>query len=150
MPAPKGNDFAVGNSGGGAPPLNVNAEVHAGFSDWEKHYERLWGEAKEDADEIAQEYVEISKADLPPEVIEEKAREYATLGHMWMCVTKDTFERGWVLEREETHEPTGETYTVHRRNPALRADIAISRRQRELARELRLYSTPDGRPWTEW
>lgn len=68
---------------------------------------------------------------------------------MWDCASVDSFERGWVLEHEETHEPTGETYTVYRLNAALWADLAISRRKRALARDLRVYRTPDGLPWDE-
>lgn len=148
--APLGNDNAVGNSGGGAPPLNSNAVVHAGFSNWEKHYERLRGEAKKWVDEIAEDHINRSKADLPEDVIESKAREVSTLAHMWRCASADSLKRGPVLEHEETHEPTGKTYTVHRLNPAFRADMAISRRELRLTRELRVYNTPDGRPWTEW
>lgn len=147
--APLRNNNAVGNSGGGAPPLNFNAEVHAGFSDWEKHYERLWGDAKEWVDELTKDYINRSRADLSDEEIEAKAREAGTLAHMWRCASADSFRRGWVLEHEETHETTGETYTVHRLNAALRADLAISRRKRRLARELRVYRTPDGLPHSE-
>lgn len=144
--APHGNDNAVGNSGGGAPVLNFNAGTHAGFSDVEKHYQRLWGDAKEWVDELAADYVEVSKANLPQTVIDGKACELATLSHLWRCTTVDTLDRGWVIEDEQTHEPTGQTYSVSRLNPALRAEMAISRRERELFRVLRLAPTPDGRP----
>jgi len=43
--APEGNQNAVGNAGGGAPPGNGNAVEHGGWSDPVKRYERL------DADE---------------------------------------------------------------------------------------------------
>lgn len=145
-----GNENAVGNSGGGAPPLNFNAGIHAGFSDVEKHYERLHSEVKQWVNDLAESYVAASKADLPREEIEAKARELATLTHMWRCAAADTLRRGWSLEYEETHEPTGKTYTVHRLNPALRADKAINRRCQRLMRELRVYNSPDGRPWDEW
>lgn len=71
--APLGNNNAVGNSGGGAPKGNFNAGIHAGFSDWRKHYERLWGEAKEWVDELTEDYIARSKADLPDREIEAKA-----------------------------------------------------------------------------
>lgn len=147
--APSGNDNAVGNSGGGAPKGNFNAGIHAGFSDWRKHYERLAPDAREWADKYAESLITRSKADLPDSEIETRAREAGTLAHMWDCAAVDTFERGWVIEREETHEPTGKIYTVARSNPALRAELAISRRKRAIARELRVYHTPDGLPHDE-
>jgi hypothetical protein len=147
--APPGNDNAVGNSGGGAPEGNFNAGIHAGFSDWRKHYERLTPDAKAWVDEHAESLITRSKADLTDSEIEAKAREAGTLAHMWRCATADSLKRGWVLESDETHEPTGKSYSVRRLNPALRADLAISRRIRALARELQVYHTPDGLPHHE-
>lgn len=148
--APTGNQNAVGNSGGGALPLNFNAGTHAGFSSVDKHYRRLYGEAKEEIDRLAAGYVEVSKANLPRAAIKEKARELATLDHLWACTTIDTLDRGLSIKTEETHEPTGQTYTVHRLNPAIRAEFANSSREFALWRELRLYPSPDGRPCSEW
>jgi hypothetical protein len=145
-----GNKNAVGNSGGGAPPLNANAVIHAGFSDPEKHYQRLEGEAKEWVDDLADSITEQSKAGFSPEETKRLARRIATLHHQWDCAAVDTLERGWVIEREETHEPAGKTYTVNRLNPALRAGRSMSRRKYRLYRTLRTYSIPDGRPWSEW
>lgn len=134
---------------GGAPKGNFNAGIHAGFSDWRKHYDRLGPDVREWVDNYADSLITRSKADLPDSEIEAKARETGTLAHMWRCASADSFKRGWVLESEETHEPTGKTYTIHRLNAALRADLAISRRKRALARELRVYRTPDGLPHSE-
>lgn len=145
-----GNDNAVGNSGGGAPPLNTNAQIHAGFANIEKHYQRLEGEEKEWVDNLAEAIAERSKADFSSTKRDRLALRIAILHHKWHCAVADTFDRGWVIEREETHEPTGETDTVRRLNPALRADLSMSRKMRRLYRTLRTYSTPDGRPWTEW
>jgi uncharacterized protein YjcR len=65
MPAPRNNDFAVGNSGGGAPEGNqnavgnsggappegnANAATHHGWSDLLKHYHRLTGDTQEFVD----------------------------------------------------------------------------------------------------
>jgi hypothetical protein len=40
MPAIRGNDYAVGNPGGGAPVDNDNAETHGLTGDPEKYYNR--------------------------------------------------------------------------------------------------------------
>lgn len=144
------NNNAVGNAGGGAPPLNTNAQIHAGFADVDKHYFRLEGDEKEWVNALAEAISERSKSDFSAKERNRLARKIATFHHQWHCAVTDTFQRGWVLEREETHEPTGKTYTVQRLNPATRADLMISHRMRRLYRLLRTYSTPDGRPWTEW
>lgn len=49
----------------------------------------------------------------------------------------DAPSRGIVVEREI--ERGGKTYTVDRRNPAFQAEITLTRRQREIAKELRLW-----------
>lgn len=136
--APAGNQNAGGNAGGGAPELNFNAGTHGGFSDWEKHYERLVGDDKRRVDERTAGYVDCSRANLPDMVIEGMARELATLSDMWYGTTLDTLDRGPVLEQEKTHEPTGQTYTVYRLNPAFRAEMANSAREFELWEDLHL------------
>lgn len=48
--APKGNSNTAGNSGGGAPVGNWNAAKHHGWSDPLKHYHRLAGDPKAKVD----------------------------------------------------------------------------------------------------
>jgi hypothetical protein len=145
-----GNTNAVGNSGGGAPPLNTNAMIHGGFSDPDKYYQRLDGEAKAWVDGLTDCIVARSKAEFTAAQTKRLARRAATLHHQWYSTAIDTRERGLVVERQETHEPTGTTSTVERVNPALLAGRWISRQGSRIHRTLRTYSTPDGRPWTEW
>jgi hypothetical protein len=53
--APTGNDNAVGNDGG-APAGNWNAAKHHGWSDPLKHYHRLAGEPRETVDRYIEEF----------------------------------------------------------------------------------------------
>jgi len=143
------NDFAEGNAGGGAPELNTNAEIHGGFGDWEKAYERfdadtrayvhkliecMRGEAKEHAPGV--------DADRRERLLKEKA----TLSILRRRAAADTLgtpknpvegARGLVIE--ETVDADGESYTVPKVNPAITAETKLSARQREIAKELKLW-----------
>lgn len=130
--APRENENAVGNSGGGAPELNFNAGTHGGFSDWKRHYERLAEDDKRRVDERTAGYIDCSRANLPDMVIEGTARELATLSDMWYGTTLNTLDRGPVIEHEKMYDLTEQTYTVYRLNPAFRAEIANSAREFEL------------------
>jgi hypothetical protein len=145
--APLGNDNAEGNPGGGAPSGNFNAGTHGAWSDWRKHYDRLVGDAKEYVDDLTNACIEKSKADLPDDIREEKARELATRYHLCDLAAVYVFEEGWGVEHEV--EFGDQTVTVLKVNPALSAEFRHKRRQRDLRRELRVYPSPDGRPWTE-
>ena len=144
--APLGNDNAVGNSGGGAPRLNSNAEIHGGFGEWRKVYDRLDGKTKEHTNLLIADLREIAREhapDIDPERREELIQEYATLSIMHEKASCDAFAfdtdgaRGFVIEEER--ESGGETYTSYKANPALRASRSHTARQRELSEELCLY-----------
>lgn len=141
------NDFAKGNPGGGAPEGNTNAETHGAWGNPHKVYERLEGESKAFVDWLMEDYLDRTKADLPADELEEKARELATYHILWRKAALDFFKCGCVLEDEIEYE--GETYTRKRVNPSMKADLRVSKKQRELMRELRVYGTPDGLPWNE-
>jgi hypothetical protein len=142
------NDYAEGNPGGGAPEGNANAEIHGGFSDWRKAYRRFDDETRAYVDRIAADWRETAAEHAPDVDADRRAelsREHATLSILHRRTTADTFAepdgsgpgRGFILE--EKREIGGETYTVEKANPALRAGASLSRRQREIAEELRLY-----------
>ena len=144
------NDFAKGNSGGGAPERNTNAEIHGGFSDWRKAYDRFDEETRAYADRRRADIRERSK-EHAPDVSEERrdrlAKEYATLSVLWEKAAADTIgtpenpvegSRGLVIEEDREHE--GETYTVAKVNPALKAGFQLSARRRAIAEELRLWA----------
>jgi hypothetical protein len=142
------NSYAEGNAGGGAPEGNTNAEIHGGFADWEKAYERF--------DEGTRDYVALLISDMretakehAPEVDAERReqllKEKATLSILWDRAAADTLgtpkdpvegSRGFVIEERREHG--GETYTVHKANPALQAGHSLRSRKREIAKELRL------------
>lgn len=63
----EGNDHAAGNTGGGPPPLNTNAQTHGAWNDPLKEYRRLDGDAKRLVDPLADEAIDRSKADIPPD-----------------------------------------------------------------------------------
>lgn len=144
----EGNDFAKDNSGGGPPTNNTNAEVHGGWSDPDKFYDRLEGDAKEYVDELTECHIDRSKADLPDDEIKEKAQELAVLQHQWSGPAVAWLEDGLVVTRER--EANGEVYTEKVVHPAFEAEIRLSKRKRKLMRELRVFSSPDGCPWTEY
>jgi len=142
-----GNDHAVDNDGG-APELNANAEIHGGFSDWRKAYRRFDEETREYVDRIAADWIEEAAEHAPDVGAEERAElasEHATLSMMkqrasadaWCDPDGDGPARGFVVERDV--EIDGDTYTVTKANPALRAEHTLRRRQREIAETLRLY-----------
>jgi hypothetical protein len=143
----EGNDYAEDNLGGGAPERNDNSVTHNGWADPDKFYDRLEGEKKEYVDELAECYVEESKAGLPEEEKREKARRLAMCHVQWQSTALDTLQRGWVLEEEIEYE--GEAYTKRKINPALKAERRVCSKDRKLMRELRGYGTSDGLPYPE-
>jgi len=143
----EGNDHAEGNDGG-APELNTNAQVHDGFADWRIAYERFDEETREWVDRIAADMAETAAEhapDIREETREDLCREKAVLMQLASRASADVWceldgsgpGRGITVEREVEHD--GETYTVERVNPASRAEYALKRRQREIAKELRLW-----------
>ncbi|MFB9825221.1 hypothetical protein [Halobaculum roseum] len=143
------NDFAEGNAGGGAPELNTNAEIHGGFADWRKVYDRLEGADRARVDRLIESMRETAIEHAPEVSAERRERllkEKATLSVMNTRAMADTIgtpedpvggARGFVIEEDREH--AGEHYTVHKANPALGASTAIAARQRMIAEELRLW-----------
>lgn len=142
------NTYAEGNPGGGAPELNTNALVHDGFADWRKAYLRFDDETREWVDWMASEGRERA-AEYAPEVDDDRRERLAlkratltilkqrVIADAWVDPDGDHHGRGFVIE--ETVDIGGETYTVKKANPALRAEHSLSKRQREIAKELRLW-----------
>lgn len=142
------NDYAEGNSGGGAPESNTNAEIHGGFSDWEKAYERFDGDTRDYVDLLISDMRETAKEhapDLDAERREQLLKEKATLSVLWKRTAVDTLgtpkdpvegSRGFVIEERREHND--ETYVVHKANPALQAGRSIQSRKREIINELGL------------
>lgn len=142
------NDFADGNPGGSAPKGNTNAEIHGGFSNWRKAYDRL--------DDPQRDYVEWKvdtereivpeSVDVDPERREELLRERAVLQLMedrsWLDLlgvddTGSGAGRGMMIEGEM--EYNGETHTVEKSNPAFDAAARAMARRREIATRLGLH-----------
>jgi hypothetical protein len=144
----EGNDHAAGNPGGGAPEGNANAEIHGGFADWEKAYERFDEETQAYIDRIAEDYRETAAEHAPEVPAEERAElvlEMATLMLMSRRADADVFcdpdgsgsGRGLVIESEVTID--GETYTTKKLNPAFRATTSHFNREYEIAEKLSLW-----------
>lgn len=142
------NSYAEGNPGGGAPELNTNREIHGGFADWWKAYQRFDDETREWVDQLAKS-VREEAAEYAPDVDADRrdrlAREYGTLGVLerkamadaWIDPDGDHPGRGLVIE--ETVDVDGETWTEWKENPALRAGHTLSGRRRQIGCELRLW-----------
>jgi len=142
----EGNDFAKDNPGGGAPALNSNAEIHGGFGDWRKAYERFDEDTKATVHRLEDSMRETAKEhapDVDADRRDELLREKATLMVMEPRASYDTFAieaddaRGMVIEEEI--EIDGETYINKKANPAFEASHRLMKRQFEIAKELRLY-----------
>jgi hypothetical protein len=143
------NSYAEGNAGGGAPEGNTNAEIHGGFSDWRKAYERFDADTRAYVDRMIADMREVAKKHAPEvdaDRREELLKEKATLSILWRRASFDTFgtpenptegARGVVIE--EDVEIDGETYTVEKMNPAFEATFQHSGRKRQIAKELRLW-----------
>lgn len=142
------NDFAEDNPGGGAPEGNTNAEIHGGFSDWRKAYERFDEATKAHVDRLIADMRTRAKEHAPevaPERRERLLKEKATLSvlqrraefDVWAALDGSGPGRGLMLT--EDTEIDGETYTKRKANPALDATTAISGRRREIAKELSLW-----------
>lgn len=143
------NDFAKGNSGGGAPEGNTNGRIHGGFSDWRKAYDRLDEDARAYVEKLRNDLRERAKEyapDAPEERRERLIKEWATLSILYQRSSADTVgtpndpvegARGLIITEEREHN--GETYTVEKANPALDAGLRISARRRQIDKELRLY-----------
>ncbi|KAB7512438.1 hypothetical protein DM867_13080 [Halosegnis rubeus] len=143
------NDFAEGNAGGGAPEGNTNAEIHGGFGDWEKAYDRLDEETRAFVDAMISDMRETAKEhapDVPEERRERLLKEKATLSVMWNRTAADMLgtpedpvdgARGIVIREEREHN--GDTYTVEKANPAWEAGHSLTVRKRKIAEELGLW-----------
>lgn len=142
------NDHAKGNPGGGAPKGNANAEIHGGFSDWRKAYDRFDDATRDHVDKIAADYQQEAAEHAPHIPADERARlcrEMATVGELgrrarddvWCGLDGSGGGRGLVVERTVTRN--GTTYSVEGLNPASRAAVACSNREREIAKRLRLW-----------
>lgn len=146
-----GNQNAVGNSGGGAPARNTNAEKYGSWSDPLKEYARLDDRTQAFVEELIRATVERSKADLPEKQIKTKARRMGVLNVMhsrgWVHALGDDGE-GLVVERERELED-GTTVTGAVLNPAIEADHRNESKVYKLERELRIYPMPDGRPYPD-
>jgi hypothetical protein len=111
-------------------------------------YDRFDDETRAYVDRMIAEMREVAK-EHAPEVSKERRerllKEKATLMVHQMRVDMDAWAapdgtgpgRGLVIETDV--EIDGETYTVTKANPALRASSSMSARQREIAEELRLW-----------
>lgn len=144
--APEGNDNAVGNDGG-APKWNWNAAKHHGWSDPLKHYHRLGGEGKEWVNDLLAAYVEryalVHRMDAEEveadEDVMDDLRSLAAMLHQWRLATASTLRDGMIVEREREYEkPNGEmvTYTAEVVNPAENASLRTSQRERNLRADL--------------
>lgn len=146
--APRGNQNAIGNAGGGAPFGNTNARKYGSWSGPLKEYHRLDEQGQAYVDEMVREAVENSKADLSEEKIRSKAKRMAMLlvmyGAGWTYAFGDDGE-GLVAVRERELED-GSRVIGPIRNPAIEGDLRNSSKAYKLMEELRLFPTPDGRP----
>lgn len=144
----EGNNYAEGNPGGGAPEGNTNAEIHGGFSDWRTAYERFEGDTKAHVEALREDLGKRAKKyapHVPEERREELVKEWATRSILCRRASNDTVgtpehpvegARGVVVE--EKVEIDGETYTVHKPNPAWTAGFTHRGRKRQIEKELRL------------
>lgn len=137
----EGNNFAEGNPGGSPPTGNSNAEIHGGWSDWRKYYDRFDAEEKEYVERLVDDFCETA-AEHAPDVDadrrEELARECATLmllrrdasEDVWCDIDGSGPGRGLVLTDDDGRQ---------RINPAHHAVHRLRRRGREIAEELCLW-----------
>jgi len=144
----KGNDHATGNDGG-APEGNTNAQIHGGFGDWRKEYDRLDDADRELVDRLASDMMETAAEHAPHVPADRRERlclKMATLSHMADRASADVWceldgsgpGRGIAVERTVTTD-SGDTVTVHRPNPASRATHTLRRREHKIAKELQLW-----------
>lgn len=149
--APKGNQNAVGNSGGGAPVRNTNAKKYGSWCDPLKEYDRLDDQGQAFVEELVRDTVDRSKADLSKTQIKTKARRMGVLSLMhsrgWAYALGDSGE-GLAVEREREFED-GRTVTKVVLNPAIEADHRNRSKAYKIKRELRVFRTPDGLPWSD-
>lgn len=118
--APLDNTNAVENTGGGAPPLNTNAQIHGAFGDPQLVDARLVHADRE--------YVDALAAAIAPRLATDAdARELALSLYTAQLAETDVFERGLVLTGEDGHS---------RANPTVnQARLLTKRVVRELASE---------------
>jgi len=134
------NDYAKGNSGGSPPTGNSNAEVHGGFADWRKAYDRFDDETLEYVETLSEDMLETAAEHAPDVDAERRKRlvkERAKIAIMrrrasadaWAGVDGSGSGRGLVLTDDDGNK---------RVNPAHRAANQLRRRGREIDKELRL------------
>jgi hypothetical protein len=140
--APLGNDNAVGNDGG-APEGNWNAAEYHGWSDPLKHYHRLAGSPRETVDRFLAEYVEDYALVHQMDTEEVEADEKVMNGLRKLAATHDQRTRangevakgGFMVEREIEYEGSDgetQTFTQDVPNPALEADFRLGQKRRNI------------------
>jgi len=151
------NDYAEGNPGGRPPENNSNAAIHGGFSEWRTAYKRFQTEpdARERIEMLEREYIETASEhadDLDDDRRERLARELATRRVLKQRAQEDVWSDGENSAKSGRNNDTdadaqgrglliedgdGDGRTV---NPAHNAAHRHSRRTREIAEELSLWS----------
>jgi len=144
----KGNQNAVGNSGGSPPEGNTNAATHGGYCDPLKHFDRLYGDARERADELIEDYRDDYALVHDMDATEVEADEQ--LMNRFRALAALVHQEGWVqyelienLNIEQTREievdDETRTYTTEKVNPAISALVRIAARIRTERRDLRIH-----------
>lgn len=138
------NDYAKNNPGGRPPEGNGNAVIHGGFSDWQTAYRRFDSETKAYVGKLVDSILQRARETVPDmdsQKREQLAREKAVCMVLEQRTAADVWcsgpGRGITVEKEV--ETTEGTYIVEAINPAFGASISLSSRQREIAKELRLW-----------
>ncbi|ELY86473.1 hypothetical protein C483_19520 [Natrialba hulunbeirensis JCM 10989] len=132
------NDFARGNSGGGAPKLNTNAVQSGAWVDLEKLEARLSEKERDDVERTTEAYLKRATADLPEDELQAKAREIALLQILRFRATGDVFTRGFAWEEPTSVDVAGESYEYEstRVNPSVGRGLDLSARWRRLMSEI--------------
>lgn len=142
MVAPKGNSYAEGNEGGGAPVGNGNAETHGLAADSKKWFDRNREEVEEDVKEQVEKWVSEApfgweSGNIPILVKRAIKEQQVKAGDEYIE------EKGVIVEGEKA--VGDDVVVVERENPAFRYQNQIHSRTVEILKDMNILDSPESK-----
>lgn len=149
----EGNDFAKGNSGGGAPEGNTNGESHGMFADEHAFYDQIASDAEvEIIDNVYLDYLERFRSKNSEPDYGDKVELFMCAvtigkeihGENWAADKPEGLDAGNALVDEETrYTQDGREYSKYKTTVIQRGATSLSNRRRKWLKAMGLLDDPD-------